>query len=444
MRNFLARHEKKLCRGIQLLLCLMVLMRLGMAWRNAIFVDTRYFVETARLIMQGISPYHPEANPSGYIYPIQSPAMSLFSMPLCFTPKAFQNCFFFFGGIVAFVVFTLMVFRFYGYRLRQCMEANWKNLPVWLALAAIFISGPILLMLRHGQNSSFAALLLFAALFYPKRDHGVNVLLLGGAAAVKYSLLTGQVPVLILQRRRWFLGLCSFALFMLLVLSVGFWLEGIVPAFLDYIKLILRDAHSGANTYANPSSATFLHSSFFRNAFVNVFVKVLLLLLYSLCLYKIWRRGRQEAVSRASENYGEPSLDATEWGAFTAMSMCISYHRAYDGILFLPFLGVVFVQMWKTMRGSQGERHSVAIKLQVLVLAGLLLFWATPQSIIYAFENWLGTHFPSGQQIFVYSYHPITGYTMMFPLTKIVMLFTAGFLMVKSLADPQFPRTTAT
>lgn len=91
MRNFLTRHEKKLCRGIQFLLCLMVLARLGMAWRKASFVDTRYFVETARLIMQGISPYHPEENPTIYKYPIQSPAKSLFSMPLCFTSQAFQN-----------------------------------------------------------------------------------------------------------------------------------------------------------------------------------------------------------------------------------------------------------------------------------------------------------------------------------------------------------------
>jgi len=90
--------------------------------------------------------------------------------------------------------------------------------------------------------------------------------------------------------------------------------------------------------------------------------------------------------------------------------------------------------MWKTMRGSQGERHSVAIKLQVLVLAGLLLFWATPQSLVWAFENWLGTLFPAGQRFLLYSHHPTTGYTMMFPLSKIVMLFTTLYLLMKNLS----------
>ena len=75
--------EAVLSRLIQIFLCLLVLSRIMMAWKTANNVDTRYFVETAKLVSQGISPYNPETNPTIYKFPLQAPSMSLLSMPLC-------------------------------------------------------------------------------------------------------------------------------------------------------------------------------------------------------------------------------------------------------------------------------------------------------------------------------------------------------------------------
>ena len=425
-----------------LLLGLIVLARLLMAWNNASFIDTRQFVETARLILQGISPYHPETNPTIYKYPIQSPGMSLLSMPFCFTPQIFQNLFFFIGGALAFLAFTLMVFHCYGYSPRQLLEARWRNLPIWLTLTAILVSSPHLTMLRNGQNSSFAALLLFAALLFPQRDHGSNILFLGTAATMKYSLLTMSAPVLLLQRKRWSLCMGSFLLFVLLVLSVGLWLEGIVPTFTDYLKFLSANIAYGSNSYTK-SADTLLHTSFFRCNFVNIIVKLFLVLLYFISLYNIWRRGQQDTdiVRQAAAKENPLSLTATEWSAFTAMTMCISYHRVHDGILFLPFLGVVFVESLDAMRGP--EKCGTTTWLSTLCLGALLLFWAVPLNTVFAFEDFIGTHFPAGKYVFYYGNTPYDKWTMMFPLTKIVMLFTTVFLFVKSLAEtrPSSPTT---
>ena len=219
IKTQLVLHEKILTRAIQIFLGVLTFFRIVMAWSDY-YIDTRYFIETAKLILQGISPYHPETNPTRFPYPLQSPSMSLLSMPLCYTPELFQNLFFFVGNIVCFIALTVMVFNYYGFSPKKILEARWRNVPVWIMIVLIFVSSPFLALLRHGQNSCFAVFFLFLALLYPKRDKFFNIIYLGLAAAIKYSLLTMQVPVLIFQKR-WRLCILSATLFFVMVLSVG-------------------------------------------------------------------------------------------------------------------------------------------------------------------------------------------------------------------------------
>ncbi|MBQ6352873.1 MAG: hypothetical protein IJJ28_06380, partial [Lentisphaeria bacterium] len=211
----------------------------------------------------------------------------------------------------------------------------------------------------------------------------------------------------------------AFGLFAVLVLSVGPWLDGIFPTLRDYILLVLRDITRGANSYANLSSFQFVHLGFFQSNIVNWLLKALLLALYAAALVRIARRDRKDG-----------KLTAAEWGAFTTMTMAISYHRAYDCVLFMPFVGVLFVERWRAMcsREKAGSRQ----KLDLLAVAAILVFWTLPMGRVLAWGNMVGGSFPAGERIFRYSH---AGGRSIFPFYQIMMLLSTLALFVSALSQ---------
>ena len=128
-----------------------------------------------------------------------------------------------------------------------------------------------------------------------------------------------------------------------------------------------------------------------------------------------------------SDNGGIPGVTALEWGFFTCLTMTVSYHRAYDCILFVPFLGVIFLEMMKKVH--QEADFKTFNLFWVLGCASVLLFWMTPFRIVYIAETWLATVFPGGEAFFLY----VNGNTRMFPITKLVMIGTTVFLFAMEL-----------
>lgn len=408
------RYETFGTRMIQVVLGLFVILRLKMALRTASFIDTRFYIETADFIRRGISPYHSEDFLSRFPGPpMQSPSMSLLSMPLCFLSKGVQNALFFYGSIIAFLCFVVMIFQYHGFQWKEYVKPKWYNLPIWVTLTLIGVSSPFLMMLRHGQNSCFASLLLFAVLLYPSRDKGVNSLLLGLSAAMKYSLMTLQVPVLLLQKR-WKMGIIAFVLFIIMVLSVGLWLDGVIPALKEYIQMVMEDTQSGANSYAKASAFSMINIGFFKIKAINVLMRLAVVGMYCVALWRI--KGRQE--------HGEffpMRLESAEWGLLVIMTMLVSYHRVYDGVMFMPYLGIVFLEEYRNCcKCNKKVTGSWVLLFKTACLLALLLFWAVPQSVVFSLESWIGRHFAIGEKIFYYM--KFEHYTMMFPLVNLVVI----------------------
>ncbi|MBO4633425.1 MAG: hypothetical protein J5858_16030 [Lentisphaeria bacterium] len=208
---------------------------------------------------------------------------------------------------------------------------------------------------------------------------------------------------------------------------------------------MIWNTKNGNNSYIG-SSYNMVNIGFFQQAFINIAVKVLLILLYLLTLYKIWLRGRKESGEAKWHDVFPSRLTALEWASFTVLTLVISYHRAYDCFLFLPFIGVLFIDLFRKI-SAQGKFKSMDCIVS-LFLVFLLLFWAVPPSIVFRFEAFLGNLFPAGEKVFVYSSYEFMHYDKtMFPLTKIIMLFTAFFLFAMELSpfanrfsDPQTNR----
>ena len=421
---FFKKHEKILAGILLALICILVSVRISTTWDKKGFVDARYFVETSRLILQGISPYTPETNPTRYKYPMQAPSMSLLTMPLCPLPDLAVFLFFFFTGILAFVGFTVLIFDFYGFHPRDYLKPRWKNLPIWFVFALILTSSPFLFSLRHGQNACMTVFFLFLALLYPKRDEKGNIIFLALSAAMKYSLLTMQAPVLLIQKR-WRLCVFSFLLFLSMALVTGFWLDGVIPSIRDYLHLLIENTMRGANSYHNANSLFFVHIGFFTSKTANTLAKVILLVLYGVTLRIIHLRGKKDA-NAGTDGDGTPGVTALEWGAFAALTMAISYHRVYDAVLIVPFLGVVLLE---TLKRVYLEDDSRTFNLfWVLGIAGVFFLWTFPLRLFYEIGSWIGCNIPAGQAVFVYSNNPMKEHSAMFPICSLGMLATACFL----------------
>ncbi len=413
--NIIKRYETICCSICQFMLCISILLRLAMAYRTALFTDTRFFVETANWVRQGLCPYKPEVFLTKFgAPPMQSPSMSLLAMPLCFTPKTFQNCVFFSLGILAFFSYVILVFNYFGFNYKEYLKPRWRNMPILVILSMVVMSSPFLGMLRAGQNSSLAAVCLFAALLYPANDKISNIIWLGLSAAFKYSLMTFQIPILIFQRRLR-MSVIAFVLFLVMCLSIGIWLDGIMTVFNEYVKIVLESTSSGGNSYGK-GSFFFLCIGFFKSEMINRILKIFICLSYIGVLFIIWKRGK------AQGEKGFPMrLTSTDWGLFTIMTIFFSYHRIQDGVLFMPFLGVIVMELYQKckLKKQFNDRKSV---LQLLLAFLFLLFWMVPSSIVFSIGSKIGRMIPAGEKFVYYSTDKVGGFSNIFPIMPFVML----------------------
>ena len=130
MKKFF-KNEKACCRICQFMLGMVVLLRLLIVYRGGFFTDTRFFVETANFVRQGLNPYLPEVYLTKFgIPPIQAPSMSVLAMPLVLCSIPLQNFILFSLGTLSFALFCVIVFHYYGQNYREFLTPQWKNLPI--------------------------------------------------------------------------------------------------------------------------------------------------------------------------------------------------------------------------------------------------------------------------------------------------------------------------
>lgn len=409
IKQFLIHYEAPIVYIIGLMLFAALVSRIKSGLQTTACADGRCLVVTAQSILNGISPYFEEIWRELGMIPLQSPSVSLIIMPVCFFSRVYQNLFFFFVPLLFYYAFVIMVFYYYGLHPKDYLKPRWSSIPIWIILVLVLSSSPLMLMLSAGQLSSITAAFLFAALLFPERDKSVNFLFLGLAAAIKYSLLTFQVPLLLLQKR-FRLAITGFVLFAILVLSVGLWLDGIIPAFVEYVRMLLDDVQHGYNSYSKGGEPTFLYIGFFKFSILNFLFKAGIVAVYAFVLWKVYCRDKENKSSEYALH-----LSCAEWALFTVMTCLISYHRLHDGVIFMPFLGVLFLQQYK--QNSSSDR----IKSVLLLL--FLLFWACPRKIILHIGEMIATNFPAGTKLVWYGSMKIEGGRLVsFPIYQCVIL----------------------
>ena len=110
---------------------------------------------------------------------------------------------------------------------------------------------------------------------------------------------------------------------------------------------------------------------------------------------------------------------AVEYCLLSSMTLCISYHRLHDGILFLPFLAVIVLDSYYHM--SKKNIYSV---LTMIGSSSFFIFWCIPYNVTKLVAKKIGALYPSGDNFLYYA----KGDIKMFPLLPIVMLFMICFL----------------
>ena len=411
LKKILLQYEHLLLRSVQLILLLFIVARWIKIAIDANFMDYTIYIQTAKLIRMGISPYEKEVYDLYFrLPPLQPPSMSLlFMLPSFWAESGFIRYGYFIASIIAFLALIIIIFNYYGYRINDYLKPKWKNLPIWFVLMLVCVSNPFLHALFIGQSNCFAIMFLFSALLFPKHDKYLNIFCLGMAAAVKYSIMTFLAPVLIFQKRLK-MSILGFIFFMAMVLTVGFWLKGPILSFMDYLKLVSYDIKYGANSYEN-NAYEYICLGFFRIPIINTIFKVLILISYCWILYKKFFKNKD-----ANSIY---HFTAVEYCLLSSMTLCISYHRLHDGILFLPFLAVIVLDSYYRM--SIKNIYSV---LTMIVSFSFFMFWCIPYNATKFAAEKIGELYPSGANFLYYA----KGDIKIFPLLPIVMLFMICFL----------------
>lgn len=425
MKNILRiikRYETICCSICQVMLCALILLRLAMAYRTALFTDTRFFVETANWVRQGLCPYKPEVFLTKFgAAPLQSPSMSLLSMPLCFCSITFQNIVLFILGTLAYFAFAILVFNYFGFNYKEYIKPRWRSLPVLFVLTLVCIASPFLGMLRAGQNSSLAAVCLFIAILYPANDKISNIVWLGLSAAFKYSVMTFQIPILVLQRRLK-MSVLAFILFVVLCLSIGIWLDDLVTVFHEYVECVTKSTSHGGNSYGE-GSFFFLSIGFLKSNMINRILRIFICLAYAGVLLKIWKRNKAQG-----EKSFPMHLTAVDWGLFTFMTIFFSYHRIQDGVLFMPFLGVIVLELYQSCIKKKESNYKQSV-FQLLLAVLFLLFWTIPSSIIFSIGSKIGNMIPAAEKIVYYPSDEVGGFSNIFPIMPFVMLAIIVYLL---------------
>ena len=219
------------------------------------------------------------------------------------------------------------------------------------------------------------------------------------------------------MQKRFRMAIMGFVLFAVLVLSVGLWLDGIIPAFAEYVHMLLNDVQHGFNSYAKGGEPTFIYIGFFKSDIFNFLFKAGIIAAYVFALWKIYCRSRG---SKSPESVLH--LSCAEWGLFSVMTCIISYHRLHDGVLFMPFLGVLFLE--------QCKQASSLSKVKAALLLFFLLFWACPRKFILRMGGIIATNFPAGTEVFRYGSMKQDGRMLVaFPLFQCIMILMLVFLM---------------
>ena len=86
-------------------------------------------------------------------------------------------------------------------------------------------------------------------------------------------------------------------------------------------------------------------------------------------------------------------------------TLLFSYHRLYDGILVMPFLGVALVESF----GQALSKKNKTEFCKFFCLLCLMSFWASPQKYLNMLFSKIGTQFPACENILYFSSTRIDG-----------------------------------
>ena len=232
--------------------------------------------------------------------------------------------------------------------------------------------------------------------------------------------MTFQIPILILQRRLK-MSILAFILFIAMCLSIGIWLDDLVAVFHEYVDCVSKSTSYGGNSYGE-GSFFFLSIGFLKHKILNHMLRLFICLAYMGVLLKIWKRGKTQG-----DKSFPMHLTSVDWGLFTIMTIFFSYHRIQDGVLFIPFIGVIVLELYQQCI-KHGFHCKIAIaKFSVALL--ILLFWTVPSSIVFSIGSKLGRAFPAGEKVFYYTTDQVGGFSNIFPIMSCIMFFMIVFLL---------------
>ena len=330
------------------------------------FIDFYCFTDAAQATLRGLDPFEMENLRwvSWDAAPLVYPGLTTFFIPFALTgPEVGKYLYFLLNAVAGIAACLVVVTAATGMAGLSLRHPNRKTALVFLA-AFLFVNSIFFtLCIRVGQVSNFGALLLFASMLM--RAKSGRVLAFAGAALAKYSNLPFW-SMLYLAKGKLRFCLAAFGVFVLLSLLPALWGHNPVTLYRSYLDCLQKwMAPGGGNDFA-VSGQTMLSAGFIKPRLLALLVKAGLVALFCGVL---WRQRRQPT----SEISNHVLLCAA------CVTLCVLYHRIYDGVLVYPLLLVA------TADALQHSNKSNAI-----VFGAFSLLFALPGALLDAVGRVLG------------------------------------------------------
>ena len=293
-------------------------------WNNLFLLDFAAYCSVSRALFSGNNPFpnHMEVLMVSFgkdvpiVYPGQ---MLLFALPSFLWGNTVQVAYLALNILLVWVLTAWTLVRSCGYEWKDIVQPGLKQFLFAICASCFMSSFNVMQTMRIGQIPVVLAFCLYS-IFWLKKQNYLRSIAFALIAVAKYSCLTVFAPLLFAKGHRRFC-IFAFSIFVFLSISPVFCGNNLMEVYRGYSEAVVNIFKPGSVNHYSSIGVNLCHLGFFKNVFLNQFLKVLFI-----CPV-IWMLCRERKTRCISDTALLLALSVT---------MLVSYHVLHDATLIFP------------------------------------------------------------------------------------------------------------
>ncbi|MEA2011804.1 MAG: glycosyltransferase family 87 protein [Verrucomicrobiota bacterium] len=394
LTNTIKKHKRKFLFAIAFVFGIAAIGRLVKICGRDVFNDFNAYYDVVDAIVRGLNPYDlTNLNLKWVDPPIVFPGYTIFLLPFVLINLNIAKYAFLFLNVILSSIIFYSLFKKAGF-INKPFDKNNLSFPGFLiSLFAFMNSVPYLACLKHGQISIVISTCLI--ILFTLKKSWQKIILFSVAAALKYSMLP-LYAVLLFVKRKFFLCIASFIVFILWALIPIFFGHNLIVLYTEYLFTLHEQLVGGGFNSFAISGYNMLQFDFIKIGWICSIVKLSFAGAFVFVMIK---------------NYKTKKIGLHLLLTVATITMIISYHRVYDMVFVLPLVLLLINLYMKEKKWKHAG-----------ILSVFILFFLIPESLLFKISNIIGSAIGENSLIYLNSFGT---YNEMFPITPLITAILA-------------------